>query len=488
MLLSIAAFLVGCFFSITAFINLGAAETIFRIQDVQGSELTSKAGGLTIISPIDVGNIDPQQQHAEQSIGPIVEIRHNRSGFQLYRHGEPYYVKGVGGTRYIEEARAAGANSIRTWSSKNIDTVLERSAKNNMTVMLGIWLSHNPADYLDDGYKMQVTKRVQRLLERHKDHPALLMWALGNEINLHGKDGHEVWQFVNTLARMIKAQDSRHPVISVISHRKETLDIIVRNAPDLDAVGINAYGSLSNVRKMVDESEYKGPYLITEWGVIGHWEAERTQWGRPIEPTSASKVALYHRFYVEDILKNKDRCLGSYVFLWGQKQERTPTWYSMFIEKIPGLEIEPLTCATVDVMGFNWSGTWPANRAPAVTALTINGITAYDDVSLFVGEEMTIQATANDPDQEPLSYIWEVLEEPVQLGVGGSRESRPASVGEVLSANSPQLLIQAPEESGFYRLFVYVLDKQGHVGTANVPFQVKGRYQAKGESAQASFF
>lgn len=458
MLSSITAVVLSCFFSLAVLINPGAAEPISRFQDFSQVRI----------------------HDADQDTLPIVEIREESGGFGLYRHGAPYYVKGVGGIRHIEKAHEAGANSLRTWSSKNCGTILNRAENNHMTVMLGIWLSHNPADYSDENYREQIVARVQNLLNQHKDHPALLMWALGNEINLRGTDTGNVWQFVNSLARMIKAQDMNHPVISVISYRKETLDKVARHAPDLDALGINAYGGLSNLRAMVEASEFNGPYLVTEWGVTGHWEVDRTQWGRPIEPTSARKVELYHNFYVRDILGNKDRCLGSYVFLWGQKQERTPTWYSMFIENIPGVEIDLLACATVDVMGFNWTGIWPANRAPEVSAMTINGNTAYEDISLYSGEKMQVQVTAGDLNQEPLRYIWEILEEPVKLGAGGSWEPRPTVVGGILLGEKSEVRIEAPQMPGLYRLFVYVVDEQGGVGTANVPFQVNG-YQAKNE-------
>lgn len=49
------------------------------------------------------------------------------------------------------------------------------------------------------------------------------------------------------------------------------------------------------------------------------------------------------------IAENTDICLGSYVFLWGQKQEVTATWYGMFLasgEKLP----------TVDAVCYAWSG------------------------------------------------------------------------------------------------------------------------------------
>lgn len=477
MLSSIAAFMLSCFFSMIFFLNSVTAETIFQGPNVQ---TTGQSNEMIAERFVVAGSKTFQPDTVKNDAYPLVEIRPESGGFGLYRYGTPYYVRGVGGIRHIEAARAAGANSVRTWSSKNIEAVLNRAEKNQMTVLLGIWLSHNPSDYLDENYRSEIVARLQGLLNRHKDHPALLMWALGNEINLHGNDNGSVWQFVNELAGMIKAQDGNHPVISVISYRKETLDKIARHAPDLDALGINAYGGLPNVRAMVEDSNYKGPYLITEWGVTGHWEADRTEWGRPIEPPSAHKVESYHNFYVQDILGNKDRCLGSYVFLWGQKQERTPTWYSMFIEHIPGMDIHPLACATVDVMGFNWSGVWPANRAPEVSALTINGISAHDNVSLYPGTKMQVQVTARDRNREPLEYVWEILEEPVKLGIGGSMEPRPAAVGKVLLAKTPEVHIQAPQMSGFYRLFVYVIDGQGKVGTANVPFQVNN-YQAKNE-------
>jgi len=33
-------------------------------------------------------------------------------------------------------------------------------------------------------------------------------------------------------------------------------------------------------------------------------------------------------------------------------------------------------------------------------------------------------------------------------------------------------MVTAPSETGEYRLFVYVIDGNGHAGTANIPFRV----------------
>jgi hypothetical protein len=413
------------------------------------------------------------QVAAFESAAPIpVSINRRNDGFQLTRAGRPYFIKGVGGRQHMGIAAEAGANSVRTWGSTHAGNLLDRARGYAMTVMLGIWLSHNPSDYLDPAYKSRTTREVRRLLDEHKNHPALLMWSLGNEINLQGADTPATWRFVNDLAWLIKQEDPHHPVISVIAYDDRTLNDIARHAPDLDAVGINAYGALSGVRAMIDASAYNGPYIITEWGVDGHWEAAQTAWGRPIEPTSEEKAEFHLQRYAHNILANSDKCIGSYVFLWGQKQERTPTWYSMFIENLPGTDIPGAACPTVDVMRYNWSGSWPSNRAPKVDRMTINGGVAAGDVRLTPGEPFVARVAASDPDDDALGYVWELMAEPALLGVGGSHEPRPGVLGDVMQGSLPELSLLAPQRTGEYRLFVYVLDRNGHVGTANIPFQV----------------
>lgn len=62
------------------------------------------------------------------------------------------------------------------------------------------------------------------------------------------------------------------------------------------------------------------PFMVTQFGAPGHWESSKTSWGAPVEMTSTAKANWYAQGY-----------LGSYVFIWGHKQEATATWYGMFL-------------------------------------------------------------------------------------------------------------------------------------------------------------
>ena len=73
-----------------------------------------------------------------------VTLRRQNHRFRLYRDGRPYFIKGVGGRRYMGMAAEAGANSIRTWGAHDAGSLLENAGEHGMTVMLGIWLSHDP--------------------------------------------------------------------------------------------------------------------------------------------------------------------------------------------------------------------------------------------------------------------------------------------------------------------------------------------------------
>jgi hypothetical protein len=415
-------------------------------------------------------NDDKSEADNNQS---IVAFEQDSSGnYILYRNGEPYYIKGIGGNKNYDRAAAAGANSIRTWGTERAGEELQQAQMHNMTVYLNLWLSHNAADYTNEAYLNNKRAEMRNLLNLYKNHPALLMWSLGNENYLATGRSIEVLKFTNELAALIHEEDPNHPVGTIlVGTGVNDINAVVEHAPAIDIIAINSYAAVKKIDQWMEDSDYNGPYIVTEWGVNGHWEVGKTSWGWPLEPISADKADMYLDRY-NYIASHQKRCLGSYVFFWGQKQERTPTWFSMFIEdNVAGIELNGESCPTVDVMQYCWTGSWPANRAPAVTALTLNGKRASSSVTLAVNQSAAAQVTAADADGDALTYIWEIQEEPTDLGSFGSAESRPARVGNPITTSEGSVAIPGMS-AGRYILFVYVLDGHNHAGTANIPFSV----------------
>jgi hypothetical protein len=52
----------------------------------------------------------------EKAHVPTVEVRYIEGRAKLYRHGEPYFIKGAGGREHLAKLAKYGGNSIRTWS------------------------------------------------------------------------------------------------------------------------------------------------------------------------------------------------------------------------------------------------------------------------------------------------------------------------------------------------------------------------------------
>ncbi|HMH23967.1 MAG TPA: glycoside hydrolase family 2 TIM barrel-domain containing protein [Puia sp.] len=402
--------------------------------------------------------------------GPVkVEIRRTDSSWQLIRNGQPYFVKGAGGSVYPDRIAAYGGNSIRTWSSRDSKKVLDSAAAHGLTVLVGLEVTSER-----HGFKYDDSAAVKRQLDRireevlkYKDHPALLAWGIGNELNLQYSNP-KVWDAVNEISRMIHQVDPNHPTTTVLAGvNKGLVDNIKARVPDIDLLSVNTYGGLPGLPHALRQAGWEGPYLVTEWGPTGHWEGPQTIWKMPIEETSSEKAAVYKSRYEKSIEVDTQRCLGSYVFLWGQKQERTPTWYGLFTDK--GEESE-----VVDVMQYLWSGTWPENKAPHIYSLKINEKKASENVYLVPGTSYKVLAVAADPDKDKLSWRWELLSEPTKVGNGGDFESKPLPVeGLVMPGADGAAELKAPAQEGAYRLFVYITDGHNNIATANIPFYVK---------------
>ncbi|MFN3405197.1 MAG: carbohydrate-binding protein [Cytophagaceae bacterium] len=396
-----------------------------------------------------------------------VEIRSGTSGYQLLRGGQPYYVKGAGGTDYMSSIRSYGGNCVRTWGTGNAQAILDEAQRNGLTVLLGLHIVHprnNPTFYDDPARVAAQYERCKQDIIKYRNHPALLMWGVGNEVHL-GTSNTKVWTAVNDIAKLIKELDPNHPSMTVTAGFGTSLSSTLKSmVPDIHVVGINYYGSLSGVPQMVRNAGWTKPYMVTEYGPIGHWAVPTTAWGAPIEQTSTEKATMYQNNN-NVISGDRAMCLGSFAFKWGHKQERTITWYSMHLKS--GEETP-----TVDAMEYFWSGRWPANRGPVVQSITFDGKIANQSISLGAGYSFTATAPATDREGDRLTYEWVVMPESQANTSGGDFEQELQPIaGSVVTASGSSATIRIPSTLGNYRLYVYIRDGAGNVATANCPFR-----------------
>lgn len=421
--------------------------------------------------------------HAGQPLqrGAPAQVQIQKAGdrYQLLVNGAPFYIKGAGLEFGNQEKLAAhGANSFRTWRTENGrdsgQAVLDRALKNGLRVAMGLEVARerHGFDYNDRAAVAEQLAEIKTEILKYKDHPALLLWVIGNELNLHSTNP-KVWDAVNEIAKMIHEVDPNHPTMTALAGiGKDVIREIKTRAPDLDLIGIQMYADIINLPRYLRECEWTGPYIVTEWGATGHWEVPKTEWGAPIENDSTTKAEFYRRRHAAVIETDKTQCLGSYVFLWGQKQERTPTWYGMFLETGE-------STATVDVMHTIWNGTPPTNQSPRISGAWLDGKSAVQNVRLRPAQTYNARTAVTDPDQDPLKYAWEIMEESTDLKTGGDHESKPRSLpGLIRNGNHSEISLTAPSKPGAYRLFVYAFDGKGHAAHANIPFFVEGSVPA----------
>lgn len=395
-------------------------------------------------------------------------------GYSLYIDGVKTSITGVGGTNSLEVASSNGANAFRTWGG-NINSVkhnIELAQKNNMYIMQGISMSKDHNDYINPEYRDNLKSFVTSLAQEFKDDRNILIWGLGNEIALDGSNSEAEWSLVNELSEIIKSIDKRHLTSTVISHNPQALDSLAKYCPSLDVVGINSYGGIEEIESIVEASAYDGAYIITEWGPTGWWECALTEWGAPIEQTSEQKRIVYESRYNAAINGPKS-CLGSFCFLWGQKEERTPTWFCMFVESsVEGLPLKGEKTPMVEAMQRVWTGKEPSETAPVVSGMTISGKAAIESPKVHLKEAFSAAVDVKDREQAELTYVWENLREATVTATGGAWEPRPDRVGDVITTTEPTVEITVSEK-GNYRLYCYILDGTGFCSTVNVPYRVE---------------
>ncbi len=411
-----------------------------------------------------------------------VMIQTEGENAKLIVDGKPYRIKGAGGDASKTQLLEAGGNTFRTWGvGEGTLARLDEAQKLGLKVVLGIWLGHerHGFDYNDADQVAEQFATAREAVLTYKDHPALLAWALGNEMEGYKDGGNAaIWSHVQACAAMVKQLDPHHPTMTVVAEiGGQRVPAIHKLCPDIDIVGINSYGGVMSIPKRYREAGGTKPYVVTEFGPPGTWEVAKNSFGAIPEMTSTQKAEVYAKAY--QTLAEDPLCLGSFAFLWGHKQEATATWFGMFLPD--GNKV-----AAVDAMTEAWTGSKPMNLCPTIEPLELSTDTVKP------GGRIEIKLKAADVEGEALHVSWRLLGESDSYFTGGDHQAEPQAYPDAISdASERGVILTMPEQPGVYRVYAFVHDGKGGGAMANAPLLIEGEVKAgqaaKGMAAKLPF-
>lgn len=424
---------------------------------------------------------------------PVEVVKTKKNGWEMRRGGEPFFIKGgciVRGSiedpdlpLLLDQIAASGGNCIRLWSTgTGTRGILDAAHERGLAVMLGLWMMHSEGhadsaganfDYLDPAAVQAQADSLALQVNLYKDHPALLAWGVGNELEHLNEEADAdqvfvsaIWRSINAMAAKVKSLDPNHPTIAVTAelggwHVTDNATQLSTYCPNIDIWGVNAYETLPEIRAEIEASDWDRPYLIPEYGPSGWWSAIRTTWGARYEHTTDEKAAFYREGWTDSIEGQSDLCLGGFTYLWDKLTPPTDSWFMMF-----GPDMEPSAC--VDVMYEVWSGSPPPNLSPTIISLDGVSNQIFDPA-----DEIVVTVDAVDPEGGELTVDWIIGEEIFnEDGVYRWNAIGPCNYVEV--GGGLTLETTAPLVPGAYRMVSIVRDDSGSIALASSPFFVDG--------------
>ncbi|CAL9328300.1 discoidin domain-containing protein [Streptomyces sp. enrichment culture] len=398
-----------------------------------------------------------------------VEVTGSQGNWQLTVGGQPYTVKGLtwgpaiaDAPKYLPDVKSMGVNTIRTWGTDGgTKPLLDSAAANGLKVVNGFWLqpgggpgSGGCVNYVTDtAYKNTMLTEFTKWVEAYRNHPATLMWNVGNESVLGLQNcysGAELEAqrnaytgFVNDVAKKIHSIDPDHPVTSTDAWTG-AWPYYQRNAPDLDLYSMNSYGDICGVREDWEQGGYTKPYLITEGGPAGEWEVPDDANGVPDEPTDVQKAEGYTKAW-NCVTGHRGVALGATLFHYGTEHDFGGIWFNLLPDGLKRLSYYAVKRAYTATAGND-------NTPPVVSALAVSPAS-----SAPAGGEFTVRADVRDPDGDPITY---------KIFLSGNYANGDKRLVEASwrSTGNGTFAVRAPEKLGVWKVYLQAEDGRGNAG------------------------
>ena len=172
-----------------------------------------------------------------------------------------------------------------------------------------------------------------------------------------------------------------------------------------------------------------------------------TSWGVAVEATSKEK-AVFREVAYKSIVNDKDLCLGSYAFLWGYKQEQTPTWYGLFSKEGEATE-------SIDVLNRYWSNS-DRNKAPIINSFLLNNLDKKESVKIKRGKECVFTYEVIDPENDILDFEFVLMPESTDKKSGGDFEKTPEPISfNIIEKSDKKIIINSPKKTGISVFYLY---------------------------------
>lgn len=390
---------------------------------------------------------------------------------------ETFQIKGVCGDRNLDRLATLGVNTVRGYSIQDAATVLEKldhAHRLGMKMIVSEWMPHHGENKQGSGgtwnfdYETRGEEMVENLIEKVEgigDHPAFLMWGLGNEVHLD----EPYLRVVNRMSEEIHQRFPHHLTsLTMINAKPENIAAVKEFAPDIDVLGIQCY-SLGAVRGNIRNTEkfWGKPFYMSEFNTKGPWNFGKSDWGVPLDEPVDRKVSDLKGCYAA--IDASPLCLGSTLFVWGHHTVFRPTYFSTLLDLNPS--------GTPDAKSFDHLLTTPqaevmiehftekplkGNRAPVLHQLEFAG--GASSRLADPGEPMRILLEAEDPDGDTVEFVTWILD---------SSYRRTTTVAGPFPQTSPDdAVIHAPESPGEYLLMVYAIDNNGGGSAGTLAFKV----------------
>ena len=280
------------------------------------------------------------------STGPVRIVNGN-----LYVKGEPFFIKGMGynpipiGRSYAYDftldpqiyrrdfpmLREMGVNTIRVWRKVTSREFLDSAYNNGQNPIYVIMGFHvEPTLVSDPTYRQAVLNDFKEYVRRFKDHPAVLMWCVGNEVefqiqNLWPGDETKLRDWFSLLNELAKAAfevegQSYHPVIT--------------SAAEIYVIGENSIGSDDGSLKFLDawgatlfrgrsfegafdqfRSRSLKPLVVTEFGIDA--------WDNLQKKEDENAQAEYAKDLLRELFEAGERILGGCYFEWTDEWQKS---------------------------------------------------------------------------------------------------------------------------------------------------------------------